>query len=241
MVKQWAEKEVRNLKRICKSGIKAPEPYMLKNNIILMQFIGDEGLAAPRLKDATLKGDDYTHCYLEVLKMMRTLYQECRLVHGDLSEYNILYFKDQVWLIDVSQSVEHDHPLALEFLRRDVVNVNDYFKRHKVPILRTRYAFDFITELELKSPDFDTELLRFKELMEADEAKMTTTDIEKLDVDEQVFRQIFIPRTLAEMDVYELEELEEKKHLLDNLTRTSHEEAEDRLSEGLARSRGASM
>jgi RIO kinase 1 len=93
MVKQWAEKEVRNLKRIRKSGIRAPEPFVQKNNIILMEFVGEEGLAAPRLKDAEMDSeDDYTACYLEVLKMMRTLYQECRLVHGDLSEYNMLYF-----------------------------------------------------------------------------------------------------------------------------------------------------
>lgn len=68
MVKQWAEKEVWNLKRIWKSGIKAPEPYVQKNNIILMEFIGevngDDAVAAPRLKDASLSKDDYVECYL---------------------------------------------------------------------------------------------------------------------------------------------------------------------------------
>ena len=49
--------------------------------------------------------------------MMRTMYHSCRLVHGDLSEYNILYARGQLLFIDVSQSVEHDHPRALEFLR----------------------------------------------------------------------------------------------------------------------------
>jgi len=56
MVKQWAEKEVRNLKWIRKSGIRAPEPFVQKNNIILMEFIGevngDDACAAPWLKDA---------------------------------------------------------------------------------------------------------------------------------------------------------------------------------------------
>jgi RIO kinase 1 len=58
MVKLWAEKEVRNLKRICLSdcGIKAPMPYILKNNLIVMDFIGDQdGTAAPRLKDAVIE------------------------------------------------------------------------------------------------------------------------------------------------------------------------------------------
>ena len=53
----------------------------------------------------------------------------CRLVHADFSEYNLLYFKEEVYVIDVSQSVEHDHPMALEFLRRDCSNINEFFKK----------------------------------------------------------------------------------------------------------------
>ena len=55
-VKLWAEKEVRNLKRICMSGgkIRAPWPFYLKNNVIVMEFIGENGVAAPRLKDAII-------------------------------------------------------------------------------------------------------------------------------------------------------------------------------------------
>jgi len=56
MVKLWAEKEVRNLKRLnmTEGLIKAPRPYLLKNNVIVMEFIGEEGLGAPRLKDAEI-------------------------------------------------------------------------------------------------------------------------------------------------------------------------------------------
>ena len=50
-------------------------------------------------------------------------------MHGDFSEYNMLYHKQEVYVIDVSQSVEHDHPMALDFLRRDCSNVNDFFKK----------------------------------------------------------------------------------------------------------------
>lgn len=56
------------------------------------------------------------------------MFHLCRLVHADLSEYNLLYYKKQLYVIDVSQSVEHDHPHALEFLRKDCTNVVDYFK-----------------------------------------------------------------------------------------------------------------
>ena len=96
-VKLWAEKEVRNLKRICMSGqIRAPWPYFLKNNVIAMEFIGENGVAAPRFKDAVIGTDDINeiaHLYAECVDMMRKLYQTCKLVHGDLSEYNLLYFK----------------------------------------------------------------------------------------------------------------------------------------------------
>ena len=94
-VKLWAEKEVRNLKRICMSGkIRAPWPYFLKNNVIAMEFIGHNAVAAPRLKDAIIGSEDVNeiaHLYEECLMMMRNLYQECKLIHGDLSEYNLLY------------------------------------------------------------------------------------------------------------------------------------------------------
>jgi len=57
------------------------------------------------------------------LQILKKLYRECGLVHADLSEYNLLWWRDQVWVIDVSQSVDITHPAALEFLYRDCTNV----------------------------------------------------------------------------------------------------------------------
>jgi RIO kinase 1 len=82
-----------------------------------MDFIGKDGVAAPRLKDAGLSGSKLATAYTEVVYLMRGMYMGCRLVHADLSEYNMLYWHGRVMLIDVSQSVETDHPRALEFLR----------------------------------------------------------------------------------------------------------------------------
>lgn len=102
MVQLWAEKEVRNLKRLnmTEGLIKAPRPYLLKNNVIVMEFIGENGLGAPRLKDAEI--DDLQQVYVDVLFIMRRMYHMCRLVHADFSEYNMLYYKGEVWVIDVS-------------------------------------------------------------------------------------------------------------------------------------------
>jgi RIO kinase 1 len=116
-----------------------------------MEFIGADGKAAPRLKDADRGSEEWneerwTELYLQVVRIVRTLYQRCRLVHGDLSEYNLLYFQGEVYVIDVSQSVECDHPQALEFLKRDLANVNDFFGKHGVPVLPVKAWFDFVLE-----------------------------------------------------------------------------------------------
>lgn len=74
----------------------------------------------------------------------------CRLVHADFSEYNMLYYKGEVWVIDVSQSVEHDHPMALDFLRRDCSVINDFFRKKGLHILSLHATFDFITDILIK-------------------------------------------------------------------------------------------
>ena len=137
MVKLWAEKEVRNLKRLSQTDglIKAPYPYLLKNNIIMMEFVGEKSVAAPRLRDANL--EDWNQSYLQTIMIVRRMYQRCRLVHADLSEYNLLYHKEEVWVIDVSQAVEHDHPMALDFLRRDCSIVQEFFSKKLERVLTT--------------------------------------------------------------------------------------------------------
>src|SRR5580692_2451012 len=71
-----------------------------------------------------------------------------RLVEGDLSEYNVLYHNDKLYIIDVSQSVEHDHPRSFEFLRMDIKNVSDFFRRKGVQTLAEKTVFEFITAAE---------------------------------------------------------------------------------------------
>lgn len=66
--------------------------------------------------------------YLQMIQDMRTLYRVCKLVHADLSEYNALVLDDRLYIIDVSQSVEHDHPHALDFLKSDCNNVSKFFR-----------------------------------------------------------------------------------------------------------------
>lgn len=111
MVRLWAEKELRNLRRLYKAGVPCPEPIEVRNNVLVMSFLGpgdgwtcvplqlainDLSLkmccrASPRLKDAKFGEETARELYFEMLHWCRVMYQQCRLVHADLSEYNVLY------------------------------------------------------------------------------------------------------------------------------------------------------
>lgn len=206
MVKLWAEKEFRNLRRIYTAGIPCPEPISLKLHVLVMGFLGDrKGWAYPRLRDATLTGDDvdqqWYKLYVQLLGIMRRIYQVCRLVHADLSEYNILYHKEKLYIIDVSQSVEPDHPRSLEFLRMDIKNVGDFFRRKGVDTLADRAIFNFITAPE--GPVEEPEMAKAIETLYETRADTSEDQAAQIEVDNEVFRNQYIPQTLEQ--VYDIE------------------------------------
>lgn len=162
---------------------------MVKQNVLLMQFLGTDGKAAPRLKDVVFESN-IEEFYKETVRLLRIMYQECRLVHADFSEYNLLYHNDAIHVIDVSQSVEHDHPHALEFLRRDCANTNDFFKRNGAEVLSLQALFDFITDL--------TPIDLNERYTLAQEQTLVVGSM-----GEGVFREVYIPRTLHEIPIEE--------------------------------------
>ncbi|RCV32003.1 hypothetical protein SETIT_6G223100v2 [Setaria italica] len=158
MVKTWAEKEMRNLMRVRAADIRCPKPLLLRLHVLVMEFIGKGGWAAPRLKDAALSDDKLRESYFEIITIMRTLYQKCKLVHGDLSEYNVLYFEGHLYIIDVSQSVDLDHPSALDFLKEDCLHVSDFFKKRGVPVMPVIDLFNFVVDQNIADEDVDAYL-----------------------------------------------------------------------------------
>uniref|UniRef100_A0A0D9WVT0 Serine/threonine-protein kinase RIO1 n=1 Tax=Leersia perrieri TaxID=77586 RepID=A0A0D9WVT0_9ORYZ len=165
MVKTWAEKEMRNLLRVKAAGIRCPKPLQLRLHVLVMEFIGKGGWAAPRLKDAALSDDKLRESYFELITTMRTLYQKCKLVHGDLSEYNILYFEGHLYIIDVSQSVDLDHPSALEFLKEDCLHVTDFFKKRGVATMSVLKLFNFVINQDISDEDVDCYLEKIQQKM----------------------------------------------------------------------------
>ena len=204
MVQTWAEKEMRNLKRLHLAGIPCPEPLLLRSHVLLMTFIGNKsGWAASRLKDAVVEDEDtFRSIYRQILKILWKMYHKCHLVHADFSEYNLLYHKGIVYVIDVSQSVEHDHPHALEFLRKDCTNVVDYFrKRLTEQIMTVKEVFDFVVS-DLKGEGSEDLLLDdYLDRVHQEIKKRPDSYLEEVDVqlDEQVFKNVYIPRTLDEI------------------------------------------
>ncbi|TVU10149.1 hypothetical protein EJB05_43660 [Eragrostis curvula] len=163
MVKTWAEKEMRNLLRMKAAKIRCPSPLFLRLHVLVMEFIGKGGWAAPRLKDAALSDGKLCESYFEIVTTMRTLYQKCKLVHGDLSEYNILYFEDHLYIIDVSQSVDLDHPSALGFLKEDCLHVSDFFKKRGVPVMTVTDLFNFVINQNIADEDVDDYLKKVQQ------------------------------------------------------------------------------
>ncbi|XP_063699439.1 serine/threonine-protein kinase RIO3 [Culicoides brevitarsis] len=149
IINMWAEKEMHNLQRLKKAGILCPDVIVLKKHILVMSFIGRNTVPALKIKEARLSDAEWSVAYEETLQIMHKMYNDARLVHADFSEYNILWYNDQIWVIDVAQSVEPQHPGALEFLMRDCDNVVTFFSKKGVPNVLTREELFFnITGLD---------------------------------------------------------------------------------------------
>ena len=128
----WAQKELRNLEQAIAAKVRVPNPIAVKKNVLIMEFIGKNGIGAPSMKEQPPKTPEKT--YKTLLTYLRRLYRKAELVHGDLSEYNIMIWRRRPVLFDVSQAVPLSHPLADLLLRRDLENLNRYFSRLGVEV-----------------------------------------------------------------------------------------------------------
>lgn len=196
MVRTWAEKEMRNLVRMFGEGIRVPEPILLRGHVLVIRFIGKDGWPAPKLKDVEISLSKACELYRDCIVMMWTLYNKCKLVHADLSEFNILYHEGKLVVIDVSQSVEHEHPQALLFLRKDCTNISDFFRKKGVATMTVKELFDFITDPSITDTNMDAYLEKVSETV----ANRNYDDMtEKEKVEEEVFKNAFIPKRLDEV------------------------------------------
>jgi RIO kinase 1 len=135
----WAQKEFRNLEQAFRAKVNVPKPIAVRNNVLIMEFIGKKGVSAPSLKERLPVNPGKT--YRQLLTYLKRLYRKADLVHGDLSEYNIMVWKSKPVVFDMSQSVPSSHPLAQSLLERDLTNVNKFFSRLGVKVLAVDEAY----------------------------------------------------------------------------------------------------
>jgi RIO kinase 1 len=130
IVYAWTKKEYKNLERLHKAGVRAPKPIVCRNNVLIMEYIGDSNKPAPLLRDVTLKNPKKIFDIL--IDFISKMYKKADLVHGDISAFNVLMHKNKPYLIDLGQGVLIEHQNALEFLKRDIHNLVNYFKKFNI-------------------------------------------------------------------------------------------------------------
>ncbi len=144
----WVEKEYKNLQRCSLANVSVPKPILVRQNILLMELLGKDGIPFPLLKNSP---EAFTDSLLDkIINQITILFQDAGIVHGDLSPFNILIDNQIPYLIDMSQSLLVSHPRAFEFLRRDLNNIISSFSIKQVPTPDIEELFGSITK---EAPD----------------------------------------------------------------------------------------
>jgi RIO kinase 1 len=142
IIEEWAKKEFKNLDVLKQANVRVPAPLRRLHNILVMEYIGDTHQAAPLLKDVPLKNPQ--KIFDEIITFISLMYN-AGIVHADLSEYNILMFRQKPYIIDVGQAVLLEHPSSAEFLKRDIHNIVHYFKKYGIKE-NEQVLFDTVTK-----------------------------------------------------------------------------------------------
>ncbi len=140
---EWKNAEVDALYRLAGVGVRVPKPYLVHEGVLLMELVHDgSGQPAPRLVDVELSADQAVrwHAFM-IVQIVRML---CAgLIHGDLSEFNVLIDGDGPVIIDLPQAVNAaGNNNAFRILERDVNNMRDTFGRAAPALLETDYAHE---------------------------------------------------------------------------------------------------
>ena len=128
IVAAWVKKEFRNLSRAEEVGVRVPHPIAMKDNILVMELIGERDHPAPQLRSTSLNEEEAKSTFDRISEYISILYYKAGLVHADLSEFNVLYWGGPV-IIDMGQSLTLDHPMARKFLGRDIANIARFFRK----------------------------------------------------------------------------------------------------------------
>ena len=137
----WHNAEVEALYRLAAAGVRVPQPYGCFDGVLLMELItDDDGRAAPRLNDVSMTAEQAREDHAEVMEYVKLMLVE-GLVHGDLSEFNVLVDDYGPVIIDLPQAVDAAANMhAKSMLQRDVRNMTEYYGLFAPDLLQTDYA-----------------------------------------------------------------------------------------------------
>ncbi|MDH5612449.1 MAG: serine protein kinase RIO [Gammaproteobacteria bacterium] len=183
----WQNTEVDALYRLANAGVRVPKPYGCFDGVLLMELItDDEGQVAPRLNDvdmtAELAAEDHATLMKYVMRML------CAgLVHGDLSEFNVLVDDYGPVIIDLPQVVDAAaNNNAFTMLERDVNNMTTYYGQFAPELLGSKYAKEMWSLYEEGGLHPDVELTGlFEESMEAADVDLVMQEIKAAFAEEQ--------------------------------------------------------
>jgi RIO kinase 1 len=143
IVLAWTRKEFANLERARAAGVRVPKPIAVERNVLVMELVGLVEERARRLAEVRVENPETA--YEVVREYMRRLYG-AGLVHGDLSEYNLIIHDGELVVIDLGQAVTVHHRNADDFLRRDCRNVAAFFTRQGLGT-DAEALYDYVTEV----------------------------------------------------------------------------------------------
>ncbi len=159
IIEVWALKEFKNLSRAYENGIYVPRPIKVKRNVLLMEFLGEKGMASSILsKFGTNPPLNPQKLYDDFMSSngIIGIWKNAHLVHGDLSPYNIVFHKEKPIIIDWGQGVVQEHHLAEPLLYRDIKNMVIYFESlHDVDCQSIDELYEQITGTK-PSPAFES-------------------------------------------------------------------------------------
>ncbi|WP_312910901.1 serine/threonine-protein kinase Rio1 [Natronosalvus caseinilyticus] len=145
VVLAWVRKELANLERARAAGVRVPEPIAAERNVLVMEYLGNDADGrAKRLGEVHVENP--RTAYEVIREYMRRLYS-AGLIHGDLSEYNVIVHENQLIVIDLGQAVTVHHPNSRGFLERDCHNVASFFRRQGLEVTDDE-VLEFVTQPE---------------------------------------------------------------------------------------------
>ena len=165
----WQNTEVDALFKLAKAGVRVPQPYGCYDGVLLMELVTDEnGDVAPRLNDVAMSAEQAIEDHLQVMHYVKQML--CiGLVHGDLSEFNVLVDDYGPVIIDLPQVVDAAaNNNAFSMLQRDVRNMSEYYGQYAPELITTHYAEEMWALFEAGELTTDSELTGIFEFSDED-------------------------------------------------------------------------